>query len=108
MLWSRQQSAFAVESYFSSGRSAITVQRAYQRLFDIPPRVPVPDRKCVLMSMDAFRATVNVEQARESIQTSMWQGSNNSYPFSQKEILTTCSFNKKGPQPTPPGFPWMF
>ncbi|GFS73898.1 transposable element Tcb2 transposase [Trichonephila clavipes] len=32
----------------------------FRRHFDIPPRSRVPYRKCVLMWMDAFRATGNV------------------------------------------------
>ncbi|GFV86125.1 hypothetical protein TNCV_671221 [Trichonephila clavipes] len=53
MLWSRQQSAFVVEAYFSNGQSAIVVQRVYCRPFYIPPLGRVPDRKYVLMWMDA-------------------------------------------------------
>ncbi|GFT77820.1 DUF4817 domain-containing protein [Trichonephila clavipes] len=66
MLWSRQQSAFAVEAHFSNGWSVFAVQRAFRHHFDIHPRNRVPpDRKCVLMWMDAFRATGNVFKERE-------------------------------------------
>ncbi|GFU79142.1 DUF4817 domain-containing protein [Trichonephila clavipes] len=60
MLWSRQQRAFAVEAYSSNGPSVIAVQREFICHFDIPPRGHVPDRKCVSMWNDAFRATENV------------------------------------------------
>ncbi|GFV66368.1 elongation factor P [Trichonephila clavipes] len=65
MLWSRQQRAFAVEAHFYKDRSVIAVQRAFRRHFDIPPRNHVPNRKCVLMWNDAFRATGNVYKERK-------------------------------------------
>lgn len=68
MLWSRQQRAFAVEAYFSNARSVIAVQRAFRRHFDIPPRGRVPDRKSVLMWVDAFRGTGNVAKERKGPQ----------------------------------------
>ncbi|GFX11111.1 hypothetical protein TNCV_4503261 [Trichonephila clavipes] len=49
MLWSRQQCAFDKEGYLSKGRSVISVQRAFSRLLDIPPRGNVPDWECVSM-----------------------------------------------------------
>ncbi|GFV59043.1 DUF4817 domain-containing protein [Trichonephila clavipes] len=64
MLWSRQQRAFAVETYFSNGRSVIAVQHAFRRYVDIPRRERVPDRKCVLVWVDSFRATGNVSKER--------------------------------------------
>ncbi|GFU58400.1 DUF4817 domain-containing protein [Trichonephila clavipes] len=54
-----------MEVYFSNGLSVIEVQRTFRRHFDIPPRGRVPDQKCVLMSMDAFRATGNVSKERK-------------------------------------------
>ncbi|GFT64275.1 DUF4817 domain-containing protein [Trichonephila clavipes] len=65
MLWLRQQQAFAVEAYFFNGRSVIAVQRAFCRHFDIPSRGHVRDWKCVLLWMDAFRATGNVSKERK-------------------------------------------
>ncbi|GFV45063.1 hypothetical protein TNCV_908101 [Trichonephila clavipes] len=63
MLRSRQQGTFAMEAYFSNNWSVVAVQRAFRRYIDISPqsRVP-PDRKCVLMGMDAFQATRNVSK----------------------------------------------
>ncbi|GFT63963.1 adenylate cyclase type 2 [Trichonephila clavipes] len=110
----------------SPSKSLIVVQRIFRRHFDIPPRGNVPDRKCVLMWMVAFRAKRNVSRERKgppktvrtlgnvgrvrvSFQTGMWQLSNNySYPLSKIEILTTCGCIKVEPQPTSPGFPWVF
>ncbi|GFT25004.1 DUF4817 domain-containing protein [Trichonephila clavipes] len=65
MLWSSQQRAFAVEAYFSNGRSVVAVQCAFHRRFGISPRGRVPGRKCVLMWIDAFRATGNVSKERK-------------------------------------------
>ncbi|GFW13780.1 DUF4817 domain-containing protein [Trichonephila clavipes] len=53
MLWSRQQRAFAVEAYFSNSQSVIAVQRTFRRSFNVPPLDYVPDRKYVLMWMEA-------------------------------------------------------
>ncbi|GFS90643.1 DUF4817 domain-containing protein [Trichonephila clavipes] len=65
MLWSRQQGAFAVEAYFSKGQSVIVAQRTFHPHYDIPPRSRVPDRNCVLMGMNAFRAMGNVSKERK-------------------------------------------
>ncbi|GFX11427.1 DUF4817 domain-containing protein [Trichonephila clavipes] len=65
MLWSRTQRAFAVEDYFSNGCSVTAVQRDFRRHFDIPPSGHVPDWKCVLMWMDAFRTTGNVSKEKK-------------------------------------------
>ncbi|GFW55667.1 hypothetical protein TNCV_120511 [Trichonephila clavipes] len=64
MLWSRQRLTFAVEAYCSNNRSVIAVQRAFSRPFDIPPRVPVPVHKSVLMRMDSPRATRNLSKEK--------------------------------------------
>ncbi|GFX82236.1 hypothetical protein TNCV_33441 [Trichonephila clavipes] len=47
------------------GRSMIAVQCAFRRHFDILLRVRVPDQKCILMQMNAFRATENVLKERK-------------------------------------------
>ncbi|GFS47428.1 DUF4817 domain-containing protein [Trichonephila clavipes] len=60
MLLSRQLPFFAVEADFSNGRSVIAVQHAFRLHFNIPMRGCVSDRKCVLVWVDAFRATRNV------------------------------------------------
>ncbi|GFX39083.1 hypothetical protein TNCV_3426691 [Trichonephila clavipes] len=46
-------------------RWIISVQCVFRRHFDIPPRGHVHDRKCVLMRMDAFRATGNDSEERK-------------------------------------------
>ncbi|GFV98337.1 RNase H domain-containing protein [Trichonephila clavipes] len=56
------QCAFAKEAHFSISRSVTAVQCAFRRNFDIPLRGRVPDRKCILMWVDAFRATENVSK----------------------------------------------
>ncbi|GFY36528.1 uncharacterized protein TNCV_27341 [Trichonephila clavipes] len=61
-----QWGVFAVEAYFSNGRSVVVAQRVFLHYFDIPPRSSVPPYgKCVLMWMDAFRATGNVSKERK-------------------------------------------
>ncbi|PRD30773.1 UNVERIFIED_CONTAM: hypothetical protein NCL1_25382 [Trichonephila clavipes] len=65
MLWSRQQRAFAVEAYFSNGLSVMAVQRYFLCQFDIPLRSHVPDRKCILMWMNAFRRNGGCLQRKE-------------------------------------------
>ncbi|GFW57591.1 DUF4817 domain-containing protein [Trichonephila clavipes] len=64
MLWSSKLRTLVVEVYFSNGRSVNAVQRSFRHHFDIPPRDRVPDRKCVLMRVDAFRAKINVSKER--------------------------------------------
>ncbi|GFX48252.1 hypothetical protein TNCV_2920691 [Trichonephila clavipes] len=53
-----------MDAYFSNAQSVIASQRTFRRLFDIPPRIHVHDRKCVLMWNDAFRATRNVSKKK--------------------------------------------
>ncbi|GFU14741.1 DUF4817 domain-containing protein [Trichonephila clavipes] len=65
MLWSKYQRAFAVRAYFSYICLVIAEQRGFLRHFDIPLRGRVPDRKCVLMRVDTFRATENVFKERK-------------------------------------------
>ncbi|GFW74750.1 hypothetical protein TNCV_963251 [Trichonephila clavipes] len=61
----KQRSTFAVDTYFSNGRSVISVQRPLCRHFDISPGGHVPDHKSVLMWMDAFRGKGNVSKERK-------------------------------------------
>ncbi|GFX88841.1 hypothetical protein TNCV_2575481 [Trichonephila clavipes] len=103
----------------------ITVQSAFHRHFYTLSLGHIPDWKCVLMWMNAFRATGNVskerkglpntfstpenmEQVHVSIKTGMGQISHNSsYPLSKKRIVITCGYKKMGPQPRP-GLQWVF
>ncbi|GFW64330.1 DUF4817 domain-containing protein [Trichonephila clavipes] len=66
LLW-RQQHALAVEVYFSNGGSVVALQRAFRRNIDIPTRGHAPHQKCVLIRMDAFRATENVSKERNEL-----------------------------------------
>ena len=45
MLGSREHRAFAVETYFSNGRSLAATQRAFRARFEIPSQRLVPGRK---------------------------------------------------------------
>ena len=65
MLWSREERAFAVEAYFSNGHAVIAVQRAFRRHFKIPSRGRVPDRKSILLWVDAFKETGSVSKRRK-------------------------------------------
>jgi len=65
MLWSRQHRAFTAEAYFSNSRSIVAVQRAFRLHFHVPPRGRVPDRKSILMWVDAFRETGNVSKMKK-------------------------------------------
>ena len=49
MMWSNEQRAFAVETYFSQSHSVVAVQRAFRTRYQIPPRDRVPDRKSILL-----------------------------------------------------------
>ncbi|GFX66400.1 HTH_Tnp_Tc3_2 domain-containing protein [Trichonephila clavipes] len=70
MLRSRQQHAFAMETYFTNARSVIAVQHAFRCHFDIPPRGHVPHRKCDLMWVYALRAMGNVSKKKRKKATS--------------------------------------
>jgi len=55
MVWSNEQRAFAVETYFSQSHSIVAVQHAFRTRYQIPPRDRVPDRKSILLWVDNFR-----------------------------------------------------
>ncbi|KFM83566.1 hypothetical protein X975_18569, partial [Stegodyphus mimosarum] len=83
MQWTKEERTFAVESYFSSGRSIITVQRAFRNHFNIAPvgRVLIRNRffygwtpleKPVMYRKETrrlrtIRTLANTEQVRQSI-----------------------------------------
>ncbi|GFY34814.1 hypothetical protein TNCV_845091 [Trichonephila clavipes] len=54
----------ATGSFVTQNYSRSQKQSAFHRHFDISPRGRIPDRKCVLMGMDAFRATENITKER--------------------------------------------
>ncbi|GFV53561.1 hypothetical protein TNCV_1177571 [Trichonephila clavipes] len=117
MLWSRQEYAFAMEAYFSNGRLVIAVQRAFHRHFDIHPQGHVPNWKCILMWVDAFReaeesscSSLFQKKVRGSFQTLIMIQCDNdpTIPLTsspKKEILTTCGCNEMRSQLISPGFP---
>lgn len=61
MQWMMEERAFAVESYFSSRCSIITTQRTFRNHFRIAPVGHVSDQKLILLWVDAFRKTGNVQ-----------------------------------------------
>ena len=68
MLWSREQRAFAVESFFSNGRSLVATQRAFRARFEIPPHRLVPGRNSILSWVNAFRECGSVAKPRNGLQ----------------------------------------
>ena len=64
MVWSNEQRAFAVETYFSRSHSIVAVQRAFRTRYQIPPRYRVPDRKSILLWVQNFRETGGVSEKR--------------------------------------------
>jgi len=64
MVWSNEQRAFAVETYFSQSHSIVVMQRAFRTRYQIPPRDRVPDRKSILLWVENFRETGNVSEKR--------------------------------------------
>ena len=64
MVWSNEQHAFAVETYFLQSHSIIAVQRAFCTCYQIAPRDQVPDRKSILLWVENFRETGSVSEKR--------------------------------------------
>ena len=65
MVWSNEQRAFAVETYFSQSHSIVAVQHAFRTRYQIPPRDRVPDRKSILLWVENFRGTGSVSKKEE-------------------------------------------
>ena len=63
-VWSKEQRAFAVETYFSQSHSIVAVQRAFRTRYQILPRDRVPDRKSILLWVENFRETGSVSEKR--------------------------------------------
>ena len=57
MEWTKLERAFAIEAFFSSGRSIVTTQRAFRRHFNIAPRGRVPGRQSNVSWVNNFRET---------------------------------------------------
>ena len=56
-LWTNEERAFAMEVFFSFGRSVIATQRAFRKQFNIAPAGRVSDRKSICLWVDTFRDT---------------------------------------------------
>jgi len=67
MVWSNEQRAFVVETYFSQSHSIVAVQRAFRTRYQIPPRDRVPDRKSILLWVENFRETGSVWKKMRTI-----------------------------------------
>ena len=64
MVWSNEQRAFAVETYFSQSHSIVVVQRAFCSRYQIHPQDRVPDWKSILLWVENFRETGSVSEKR--------------------------------------------
>ena len=64
MVWSNEQRAFNVETYFSQSHSIVVVQRAFRTRYQIPPRDRVLDRKSILLWVENFTETGSVSEKR--------------------------------------------
>jgi len=64
MVWSNEQRAFAVQTYFSQSHSIVAVERAFRTRYQIPPPDRVPDRKSILLWVENFRETGSVSEKR--------------------------------------------
>ena len=64
MMWSNDQRAFAVDTYFSQSHSIVAVQHAFRTRYQIPPRDRVPDRKSILLWVENFREMESVSEKR--------------------------------------------
>ena len=62
MEWTKLERAFAVEAFFSSGRSIVATQRAFRRHFNIAPRGHVPGRQSIVSWVNNFRKTGDVKE----------------------------------------------
>ena len=62
MRWSKQVLAFAVETYFSNGRSIIETQRAFRTRFNIRTGAPLRDQQSMTLWVNIFRVSGNVEK----------------------------------------------
>jgi len=63
-VYSNEQRAFAVETYFSQSHSIVAVQRAFRTCYQIPPRDRVQDRKSILLWFENFRESGSVSEKR--------------------------------------------
>ena len=65
--WTKLERAFAVEAFFSSGRSIVAMQRAFRRHFNIAPRGCVPGRQSIISWVNNFRETGNVKKKKPGL-----------------------------------------
>lgn len=67
MEWTKVERAFAVEAYFSSGRSIIATQRAFRTRFNIAPRGRVPGRQSIVLWVNNFRETGDLKKKKPGL-----------------------------------------
>ena len=60
--------AFAVEAYFSCGKSIIATQRAFRRHFNVAPRGRVPGRQSIVSWVKNFRESGDVKKKKPGLQ----------------------------------------
>ena len=62
MRWSKEERAFAVEVYFSNGRSIIATRRAFRTRFNIRIGIPLPGWQSIVLWVNTFRVSGNVKE----------------------------------------------
>ena len=66
--WSKEERAFALEAYFSNGRSIIATQRAFLTRFNIRTATPLPGLQSIALWINTFRVSGNVEKNTRDLQ----------------------------------------
>ncbi|KAJ4431903.1 hypothetical protein ANN_20509 [Periplaneta americana] len=67
MEWTKMERMFAVEGYFSNGRSIIAMQCAFRTHFNIPPHGRVPGRQSIVSWVNNFRETGDVKKRKPGL-----------------------------------------
>ena len=65
MRWSKEERAFAVETYFSNDRSIIATQLVFRTQFNIRTGAPLPAWQSIALWVNTFRVSDNVEKHKE-------------------------------------------
>ena len=67
MEWTKLERAFAVETFFSCGRSIVATQRAFRRHFNIALHGRVPGRQSIVSWVNNFRETDDVKKKKPGL-----------------------------------------
>ncbi|KAJ4447139.1 hypothetical protein ANN_09140 [Periplaneta americana] len=67
MEWTKVESAFTVEAYFSNGRLIIATQRSFRTHFNIAPLGRVPGRQSIVSWVNNIRETGDVKKRKPGL-----------------------------------------